>query len=276
MFSLFDDILSYDFLVNALYACILSGITCGVVGSYIVARRMVFLSGGITHASFGGLGMALYAGVSPVVGALGFAALASVGIEYASRRGRMREDSVVGIIWSVGMALGALFMSLRPGYATDLTSYLFGNILLVTDDDILYLALLTLFVVVGAVAMLRRLMYVVFDEEYARSQGVATSAMCYIMAVVVAVTVVLSIKVMGIVLLLSLLTIPTVIANSFTKDYRRIAVASAIIGVVGNISGFVLSYEYNLPTGSCIIFMLTFALICVKLLTLCRNRSVSR
>ena len=276
MFSLFDDILSYDFLVNALYACILSGITCGVVGSYIVARRMVFLSGGITHASFGGLGMALYAGVSPVVGALGFAALASVGIEYASRRGRMREDSVVGIIWSVGMALGALFMSLRPGYATDLTSYLFGNILLVTDDDILYLALLTLFVVVGAVAMLRRLMYVVFDEEYARSQGVATSAMCYIMAVVVAVTVVLSIKVMGIVLLLSLLTIPTVIANSFTKDYRRIAIASALIGVVGNISGFVLSYEYNLPTGSCIIFMLTFALSCVKLLTLCRNRSVSR
>ena len=276
MFSLFDDILSYDFLVNALYACILSGITCGVVGSYIVARRMVFLSGGITHASFGGLGMALYAGVSPVVGALGFAALASVGIEYASRRGRMREDSVVGIIWSVGMALGALFMSLRPGYATDLTSYLFGNILLVTDDDILYLALLTLFVVVGAVAMLRRLMYVVFDEEYARSQGVATSAMCYIMAVVVAVTVVLSIKVMGIVLLLSLLTIPTVIANSFTKDYCRIAIASALIGVVGNISGFVLSYEYNLPTGSCIIFMLTFALICVKLLTLCRNRSVSR
>lgn len=276
MFSLFDDILSYDFLVNALYACILSGITCGVVGSYIVARRMVFLSGGITHASFGGLGMALYAGVSPVVGALGFAALASVGIEYASRRGRMREDSVVGIIWSVGMALGALFMSLRPGYATDLTSYLFGNILLVTDDDILYLALLTLFVVVGAVAMLRRLMYVVFDEEYARSQGVATSAMCYIMAVVVAVTVVLSIKVMGIVLLLSLLTIPTVIANSFTKDYRRIAIASALIGVVGNISGFVLSYEYNLPTGSCIIFMLTFALICVKLLTLCRNRGVSR
>ena len=276
MFSLFDDILSYDFLVNALYACILSGITCGVVGSYIVARRMVFLSGGITHASFGGLGMALYAGVSPVVGALGFAALASVGIEYASRRGRMREDSVVGIIWSVGMALGALFMSLRPGYATDLTSYLFGNILLVTDDDILYLALLTLFVVVGAVAMLRRLMYVVFDEEYARSQGVATSAMCYIMAVVVAVTVVLSIKVMGIVLLLSLLTIPTVIANSFTKDYRRIAIASALIGVVGNISGFVLSYEYNLPTGSCLIFMLTFALICVKLLTLCRNRSVSR
>ncbi len=276
MFSLFDDILSYDFLVNALYACILSGITCGVVGSYIVARRMVFLSGGITHASFGGLGMALYAGVSPVVGALGFAALASVGIEYASRRGRMREDSVVGIIWSVGMALGALFMSLRPGYATDLTSYLFGNILLVTDDDILYLALLTLFVVVGAVAMMRRLMYVVFDEEYARSQGVATSAMCYIMAVVVAVTVVLSIKIMGIVLLLSLLTIPTVIANSFTKEYRRIAIASALIGVVGNISGFVLSYEYNLPTGSCIIFMLTFALICVKLLTLCRNRSVSR
>ena len=268
MFSLFDDILSYDFLVNALYACILSGITCGVVGSYIVARRMVFLSGGITHASFGGLGMALYAGVSPVVGALGFAALASVGIEYASRRGRMREDSVVGIIWSVGMALGALFMSLRPGYATDLTSYLFGNILLVTDDDILYLALLTLFVVVGAVAMLRRLMYVVFDEEYARSQGVATSAMCYIMAVVVAVTVVLSIKVMGIVLLLSLFTIPAVAANSLTKSYPRITLWAAIIATVGAVAGLVASYNWEVPPGTCIIFILTLVLIAAKLLSL--------
>ena len=143
MVNLLNDIVAYDFLQNALIACVLSGITCGIVGSYIVARRMVFLAGGITHASFGGLGMALWAGFNPVAGALGFAALSSLGIEYFSRRSRIREDSATGIVWSVGMALGALFMSLRPGYQTDLTSYLFGNILLVDRVDIISLAVLT-------------------------------------------------------------------------------------------------------------------------------------
>lgn len=268
MLSTIENILSYDFLTNALVACILSGVTCGIVGSYVVARRMVFLSGGITHASFGGLGIALYAGINPIVGALGFATLSSLGIEFASRKGRMREDSAIGIIWAVGMAIGAVFMSLRPGYATDLTSYLFGNILLVDRVDIVWLASLTLFIVVGAVLWLRKIMYVTFDESYARSQGVRAQRVAYVMAIIVAVTIVLSIKVMGIILLLSLLTMPTVIANTFTKDYRRIAFYSALVAVVGNVTGFILSYEYDLPTGSCIIFILTILLIVVKLLTL--------
>lgn len=268
MLSTIENILSYDFLTNALVACILSGVTCGIVGSYVVARRMVFLSGGITHASFGGLGIALYAGINPIVGALGFATLSSLGIEFASRKGRIREDSAIGIIWAVGMAIGAVFMSLRPGYATDLTSYLFGNILLVDRVDIVWLALLTLFIVVGAMVWLRKIMFVTFDESYARSQGVRAQKVAYTMAIIVAVTIVLSIKVMGIILLLSLLTMPTVIANTFTKDYRRIALYSALVAVVGNVVGFILSYEYDLPTGSCIIFILTILLIVVKLLTL--------
>lgn len=268
MLSTIENILLYDFLTNALVACILSGVTCGIVGSYVVVRRMVFLSGGITHASFGGLGIALYAGINPIVGALGFATLSSLGIEFASRKGRMREDSAIGIIWAVGMAIGAVFMSLRPGYATDLTSYLFGNILLVDRVDIVWLASLTLFIVVGAALWLRKIMYVTFDESYARSQGVRAQRVAYVMAIIVAVTIVLSIKVMGIILLLSLLTMPTVIANTFTKDYRRIALYSALVAVVGNVTGFILSYEYDLPTGSCIIFILTILLIVVKLLTL--------
>ncbi|MBQ2364796.1 MAG: metal ABC transporter permease [Alistipes sp.] len=275
MIGVIGEILSYDFLVDALIACVLSGITCGVVGSYIVARRMVFLGGGITHASFGGLGMALYAGVDPLVGALSFATLSSVGIEFASRRGRMREDSAIGIIWALGMAIGAMFMSLRPGYATDLTSYLFGNILLVDRQDILWLAILTAVIIIGAVSMLRRIMFVAFDEEYAKSQGIPVALLSYIMAVVVAITLVLSIKVMGIILLLSLMTIPTVIVNSLTKDYRRIALWSAVVATLGNIVGFVASYAWDMPTGSCIIFTLTGALICVKLLSLWRKRANS-
>lgn len=270
--SMFTNIFAYDFLAYAFIACILSGVTCGIVGSYVVARRMVFLSGGITHASFGGLGIALYAGVSPTLGALCFASLASLGIEFSSRRGRMREDSAIGIIWAIGMATGALFMSLRPGYATDLTSYLFGNILLVNGRDVVWLALLTVAVVVGAVVWLRKIMYLTFDESYARSQGIGAERVAYFMAVVIAITIVLSIKVMGIILLLSLLTMPTVIVNTFTKDYRRIALYSAIVAVVGNIAGFVVSYEYDLPTGSCIIFILAVLLVVIKLLTYGRNR----
>ncbi len=270
--ALFSDILAYDFMQRALVACLMSGITCGIAGSYIVARRMVFLSGGITHASFGGLGIALYAGFNPTLGALIFAAFSSVGIEFASRRGKMREDSAVGIMWSLGMAIGALFMALRPGYASDLTSYMFGNILLVDSADVVMLALLTLFMIVGAVAMLRRIMFITFDEDYARSQGMPVSLVAYVMSIVVALTIVLSIKVMGIILLISLMTIPTVIANALTKEYSRVAVLSAVIGVLGNVVGFGVSYNFNLPTGSCIIFILTLTLICVKVLTLCFNR----
>lgn len=266
------NIFAYDFLTNAFIASILSGITCGIVGSYIVTRRIVFLSSGITHASFGGLGIALYAGINPILGALSFAALSSVGIEFASRRGHIREDSVVGIIWSLGMAIGALFMSLRPGYATDLTSYLFGNILLVTPTDNLWLGIITVALIVGAFIWLRKLMYITFDEEYAKSQGINTTLVAYIMAVVIAVVIVLSIKIMGIILLLSLITIPTVIANDITKDFRLITPLSAIIAVIGNIAGFILSYEYDVPTGSCIIFILVVMLIGIKLLTLRRSR----
>lgn len=272
MIATIENIFAYDFLVNAFVACILSGITCGIVGSYIVARRMVFLASGITHASFGGLGIALYAGLNPLLGAVAFASVSSLGIEYASRKGRMREDSAIGIIWSVGMAIGALFMSLRPGYATDLTSYLFGNILLVDRGDVAWLALLTVVIVFGAAIWLRRLMYITFDEEYARSQGLPVTVVAYVMAVVIAITIVLSIKVMGIILLLSLVTLPVVIANALTKDFRRITLFASIIAVVANIIGFIFSYEYDLPTGSCIIFILVVLLAVVKLLTSLKHR----
>lgn len=274
--SFISDILSYDFMQRALIACILSGISCGIVGSYIVARRMVFLSGGITHASFGGLGIALYAGINPTFGALIFAILSAIGIEFSSRRIKMREDSAIGIMWSLGMAIGALFMSLRPGYASDLTSYLFGNILLVDSSDIVMLGILSATLIIGAIAMLRRIMYVTFDEDYARSQGMATQCIAYTMAIIVSLAIVLSIKVMGIILLISLMTIPTVVANTLTKDYRKIALLSAVIGIIGNILGFIFSYNFNLPTGSCIIFILAIALICVKLLTLLINRATKR
>lgn len=270
-----DDLLQYGYLSNALAACILSGITCGLAGTYVVCRRMVFLTGGITHASFGGLGIAFYLGANPIAGAMLFAVFSALGIEWAGSRGRIREDSAVGIIWSVGMAVGALFMSLRPGYTSgDLSAYLFGSIITVTRGDVIGLAVLTLLLLVGATLWLRPVMYVAFDREFARSRGIRTQAISYCMAAVVAVTIVLAIRVMGIVLLISLLTLPVAIVNTLSRSYRTLALAAPMTAVAGNVAGLVASYHLEVPPGAAIIFTLTFALVIVKLLTLRRRKSV--
>ena len=270
----FYDIFEYQYLANALLAAIFAGITCGIVGTYVVARRMVFLCGGITHASFGGLGIALYAGVNPIGGALIFATLSAMGIEWASDKGKIREDSAIGIIWSIGMAIGALFMSLIPGYTSgDLAGYMFGSIVTVTSQDITALGIFTLLCVIGTILWWRPIMYLAFDRDFAASQGIASRVASYILTVVVAITIVLAIRIMGIVLLLSLFTIPAVTANILSKSYAKITLLAAIIAVCGAVGGLVASYNWEIPPGTCIIFILTVALIAAKLLSL-RSKKV--
>lgn len=270
----FSDLVHYQYLLNAFTACLLSGITCGVIGTYVVCRRMVFLAGGITHASFGGLGIAFWLGANPIGGALLFAILSALGIEWAGSRGRIREDSAIGIIWSVGMAVGALFMSLRPGYTSgDLSAYLFGSIVTVTRGDVMALALLTLVILAGALLWLRPIMYVAFDRDFARSRGIPTRVVSYLMAALVAATIVLSIRIMGIVLLISLLTIPVAVVNAFSRDYRTIAATAPAVAVAGNVAGLAVSYHFEVPPGAAIIFTLTLTLIVVKLLTLYRKKT---
>lgn len=266
------DIFEYQYLANAVIACILSGITCGIVGTYIVARRMVSLCGGITHASFGGLGIAIYAGVNPIWGALTFAVLSALGIEYAGNKTKIREDSAIGVMWGVGMAIGALFMSLKPGYTSgDLSSFLFGNIISVTTEDIVALTVLTIVLFIGAALYLKPIMYMAFDRDFARSAGVNTTLVGYILSVITAVTIVLSIRVMGIILLISLMTLPVVIANSVTKSYGKITILASIIAAIGALAGVVISYYLEVPSGPAIIFVLTLVLIIVKLLSLQRK-----
>lgn len=273
----FADIFEYHYLTNAVIACILSGITCGIIGTYIVARRMVFLCGGITHASFGGLGIAFYLGANPILGATIFAVLSALGIEYAANKTKIREDSAIGLMWGVGMAMGALFMSLRPGYTSgDLSSFLFGNIISVTNSDVIALGILTLLLIVGAIIWLKPIMYMAFDRDFASAAGVKTTLIGYIMSVVTAVTIVLSIRVMGIVLLVSLMTMPVVIVNSITKQYDKIAIYSSIVAAIGALIGIIVSYYFEVPSGPAIIFVLTLALIIVKLLSLHPKRAVNR
>ena len=268
------DIFEYRYLLNAVIACILSGITCGIVGTYIVARKMVFLSGGITHASFGGLGIAFYAGINPLWGAMIFAILSSLGIEYASNNTKIREDSAIGAMWGIGMAIGALFMSLRPGYTSgDLSSFLFGNIISVTTEDVVAIGILASLLIIGALLWIKPIMYMTFDRDFARSIGVNTERIGYIMAVVMAVTIVLSIRVMGIVLLISLMTLPVIIANTITKQFTRITLLSSITASLCSLIGVAISYYIEVPSGPAIIFVLTLALIIVKLFSLHPKKS---
>ena len=237
----FAEIVEYRFLQHALVAAVLSGITCGVVGSWVVSRRNVFISGGITHASFGGIGMAYYLGWNPIIGAAVFALISAIGIELAGQRMKIREDSAIGMVWSVGMALGIIFIALSPGYAPNLTAILFGNILTVTREDIIAGGILAAMVTAVFALRGRALMYVAFDGEWARSQGIPTRLVSCAMAALTALTIVLSIRAVGVVLLISLLTFPAVIINSLTRSFTKITVWSAVVAVAANIVGLVAS-----------------------------------
>ena len=263
------DILQYNYLSNALVACILSGITCGIIGTYIVARRMVFLCGGITHASFGGLGIAFYAGANPILGATIFAILSALGIEWSNSRSKIRPDSAIGMVWGIGMAIGAFFIALRPGYTSgDMANFLFGSILTVTNGDIIALAALSIVLIIGALLWHRPIMFAAFDRNFAEASGVPVKLTNYAMAVITAITIVLSIRTMGIVLLISLLTMPVVTANLIFKNYKQIAPASVVIAVAAGVAGIALSYHAEVPSGPAIIFTLAILFITIKLLTL--------
>lgn len=276
MIEFLKDIFEYRFLANAVVAAVLCGICCGIVGTYMVVRRLVFLGGGITHSSFGGIGLAYHLGLNPLWGAGLFAIISAVGIEASSRKGAVREDSAIGIMWSVGMAIGILFIYLTPGYAPNLMNFLFGNILTVTTANIKLLALLAVVLVSMFLVWHRQVMFVAFDREYAESQGVRTGLVAYTVAVLTAITIVLSIKAVGIVMLISLLTIPPVIANSLTYSYRKITLWSVVIAVLGNLAGLFVSYRMDVPAGAATIFLLTVVMIIVKLVPLCKFRKSKR
>ncbi len=270
------DIFTYNFLANAVMAALLSGLACGFVGTYIVARRLTFLSGGITHASFGGIGMAYYMGMNPMLGALIFAVLSAVGIESISEKAKLREDSVIGIVWSLGMAIGIMFIFLTPGYSPNLMNFLFGNILTVTRFDVWAILALDIVVLAVWIGMPRALIYAAFDRQYARSQRVKVGWINNMMSVLVAVTIVLMIRMVGIVLLISLLTIPVVTVNVISKSFNRITVYASVIVSVATLSGLFISYKTGVPSGATTIFVLAIALIVVKMLTLLRQKRAAR
>lgn len=273
--NFFEALGTYDFLVDALLAAVLSGVACGIVGTYVVTRRLVFLGGGITHASFGGIGIAYHFGLNPIGGAMIFAILSALGIEWAGAKGRIREDSAIGIVWSLGMAIGTLFIFATPGYAPNLMSFLFGDVLTVGHSNIVALEVLVGVLCVVMLLWYRPVMWASFDKDYARSQGVGANLILTAMTVLTAITIVLSIRIVGIVLLISLLTVPAVIASALTKSYPRILLLASLFAVVGNVVGLWVAYEVDFPVGATTIILLGITLFIVKLLTLPSHRRKS-
>lgn len=250
------ELFSYDFFQKAFLAAVFASISCGIIGAYIVSRRIVFISGGITHASFGGIGLAFFLGFNPLLGAVLFAVLSALGIQFFTKVAEIREDSSIAIWWSLGMALGIIFVFLTPGYTPNLMSYLFGNILTVTTSELWWMFILNLVIVVFFVVFLRKILYIAFDEEFARTAGLPVGLFNYLIIVLIALTVVLNIRVVGIILILSLLTIPQATANLFTNDFKRLLVYSSLFAFVGTIAGLFISYFLNIPSGAAIIFTL--------------------
>ena len=247
---------NFGFFRNAFIAAFFASITCGIIGTYIVSRRIVFISGGITHASFGGIGMGYYFGFNPILGAVVFGILSALGIEFFTKRADLREDSAIAILWSLGMALGVIFIFLTPGYAPNLMSYLFGNILTVSKEDLIYLLLLAIFVIGVFLVFYRMIIFVSFDEEFALTNNAPVRLFNALLISLVALTIVLNIRVVGIILVMSLLTIPQAIANLFTKRFDYMMFYSIGFGFLGSVTGLSFSYIYDIPSGAAIIFSL--------------------
>ncbi len=269
-------ILQYDFVIKGFLGALFASITAGIAGTYIVSRRMVFLSGGITHASFGGIGIGYFAGINPVVGAAVFGILSALGVEYLSVRQKIREDSAIGIFWAFGMAVGIIFIYLTPGYTPNLMSYLFGSILTVTHNDLVALGTMSLILIVYFGIFYRTIIYISFDEAYARTYSRYVDLFKYITTSLIALTIVLNIRMAGVVLVISLLTIPPNIAMIFTKVYRKIVVWSIISGFIGTSIGYVISYFAGIPVGATIIFTLVLIWIIIKSLNMLIKLGVRR
>jgi len=249
--ALFD----YKFLQYAFIASLLTSIICGIIGVIIIEKKLVMMSGGIAHTSYGGVGLGYLLGFEPILGAFAFSILAAFGIGYIKRKGGTKTDVVIGLFWSLGMALGILFIALTPGYPPDLSSYLFGNILSVLSSDIILISIVTLIVVFSILIFFNDWKSYLFDDEFAFIMGKKTAFMDYFLLVLVALTVVALIKVVGIILVIALLTAPAASAALLTNKFKNRIILSIIFGIIFSFFGLWLSYEINIASGATIVIL---------------------
>lgn len=245
----------FEFMRHALMAGLLASVACGVIGTLIVVNRLVFLSGGVAHSAYGGIGLALYFGWPFMIGATLFSLASAMIMAAVTLTSKQRADTIIGVMWAVGMAIGIVLINMTPGYNVDLMSYLFGSILSVTQSDLISMASLTVVILALISYFYKDLLVMSYDEEFARVRGISVRALYFMLIGTVAVTVVIVVQVVGLILVIALLTIPPYIAEKYTKSLLQMMFVSSIFGMVFICTGLWASYVYNLTSGAAIILV---------------------
>ncbi|MDK9705632.1 MAG: metal ABC transporter permease [Desulforhopalus sp.] len=267
--------LQFEFMRNALYAGLLTSIICGIIGTLIVVNRLVFLAGGIAHSAYGGIGVAFFFGLPYMLGAIGFSFVVAMIMAAVSLKAKERADTIVGVLWAVGMASGILLLDLTPGYNVDLMSYLFGSILSVPRSDLVSMA-----VIGGGILLLvgyyfRDLLAMSYDEEFAQIRGIPVKRLYYMLIGMVAVTVVMVVQVVGLILVIALLTVPPSISEKYTKSLAKMMICSCFLGMIFTTGGLWLSYKFDVTSGAAIIFLagvvFFLSLILDRFILVCRK-----
>lgn len=253
--------LQFEFMQNALIAGLLASVICGVMGTMVVVNRIVFLSGGIAHAAFGGIGLAFFFGWPYLVGTIGFSVIAALVMAIVTLKAKHRADTIIGVIWAIGMAIGILLLDLTPGYNVDLMSYLFGSILTVPDSDI-WMMVAVAAVIFGVVTYFYNdYLALSYDEEFAQIRGVRVNTLYVLMIVMLALGVVMIIQVVGLILVIALMTIPPYIAEKYSKSLVSMMVLSSVLSALFTVIGLWLSYVFNLTSGASIIIVAGFGFL---------------
>lgn len=249
------EVLQFEFMRNALLAGILVSITCGIIGTLVVVNRIVFISGGIAHAAYGGIGAAFYMGFPPFLGAALFSFAVSMVMGVASLRDKHRVDAIIGVMWAIGMALGIIFIDLTPGYNVDLMSYLFGSILTVVRMDIWFMLSLNMILLLIVFVFYKEFLAVSYDEEFSFVVGIPVRSLYFVLLGMIALSVVMIIKIVGIILVIALISIPPYIAEKYTTSLGKMMILSSILGILFTLTGLWLSYNYDLTSGATIILV---------------------
>jgi len=247
--------LQFEFMRNALMAGLLASIICGIMGTLVIVNRIVFLSGGIAHAAYGGIGLAFFFGWPYLLCTISFSLTAAMVMAAISIKAKHRADTVIGVIWAMGMAFGIILVDLTPGYNVDLMSYLFGSILTVPRSDLFIMLAMGILIAILVGYYYKDLLALSYDEEFARIRGVPVRALYFTMIGMLAITIVMVIQVVGLILVIALLTIPPFIVEKHAKSLVQMMVGSSLLGALFTISGLWLSYTYNLTSGASIIMV---------------------
>ncbi len=259
------EFLDYTFFRYALIAVTLIAISAAMIGTYIITRRLVAISGGVTHACFGGLGLGYYLGINPVVMAGVFAVMSSVGVEWMSSRFRLREDSVIAVVWAIGMAVGVVFVFMTPGYVPELNSFLFGNILTVTAGDIIAFAVYTLVLAIFFAFNYDRIVICAFDRDFASVIHLPVKLINYTMTVMTAICIVLTIRLVGVMLLMSMLSLPMMTAEIFMKRFKSVMLLSVAVSLVCSVAGLFVSTLVEVPCSAIIVIIMAATFVGAKI-----------